>query len=81
MGEVRMKRKPRANHVILRGRWGNPWGFESPLRDHFEIKGDSGVGYRKGSIPYGGPRCPFRDRIARKPPMDGDFRMEYDWGD
>ena len=21
-------------HAILRGWWGNPWGFESPLRHH-----------------------------------------------
>ena len=28
----RTDRKPRANNVILRGWWGNPWGFESPLR-------------------------------------------------
>jgi len=25
-------------HVTLRGWWGNPWGFESPLRDHREIE-------------------------------------------
>jgi hypothetical protein len=24
-------------HAILRGWWGNPWGFESPLR-HYDFK-------------------------------------------
>jgi len=30
--EGRTDCKPRANNAILRGWWGNPWGFKSPLR-------------------------------------------------
>jgi hypothetical protein len=32
-------------HAILRGWWGNPWGFESPLRHSYDRMLVIAVGY------------------------------------
>jgi hypothetical protein len=39
-----------SDHCILRGWWGDPWGFESPLRCHAGIRRASGKFRRPFSI-------------------------------
>jgi hypothetical protein len=37
MASINSRSGGTGRHAILRGWWGNPWGFESPLRHHISI--------------------------------------------
>jgi len=64
------RRLPPSNNCFLKGWWGNPWGFESPLRHQMKSEGarrnPSAPFFVSSGAPWGLERARGAERIARK---------------